>query len=107
MSELLGLCSGLGAEAIWAEPVNARGSGLIWTARDLAEAGHACEAAAADSIRRQAQWSTYARELIVTLVTVAGEPKLLDRLRVLLYPNPLDRSDREALQALEGGVIRL
>ncbi len=107
VSELMQLCLELGAEAIWAEPVNARGRGLIWTAQDLAEAGYGREAQAVDAIRRQAQWSTYARNLVETLVSVAEELELVDRLHVLLYPKPLGKSDREALQALQRGVIWL
>jgi len=107
IAELLGLCAELGVEDLWAEPVNGRGKGLIWTAEDLAEAGHQREAEAIDAVRHKTNWSPYVRRLVDTLVEVADDLGLLDRLHVLLYPKNLIDEDAQALRRHERGIIWL
>jgi hypothetical protein len=94
----------LGAEDIWLEPVNARGSGLVRTETCLRQAGETEVAKAISGVRREDGWSKYVRRLIENCVAVAREMGFLDRLHVLLYPKRLEPNDRAALEPLPGIV---
>lgn len=94
----------LGAEDVWLEPVNARGSGLVRTEKRLREAGENSLADKMGAIRHKEGWSNYARELIETAVGVATKLGFISRLHVLLYPKRLEPADREALEPLPGIV---
>jgi DNA repair photolyase len=104
---LLGLCGELDVEDVWAEPVNARGCGLIHTAEALRVAGYAEPAGMVDSIRHKRNWSRYARELVERLLSAAKHAGVLDRLHVLLYGANLTNDDREALEGRSDAIIWL
>ena len=107
VSELLQLCAELDVEDVWAEPVNPRGRGLIYTAGDLEAAGYGEEAQAVTRVRRQLHWSAYARDLVDIVVSTAVDLGLLDRLHFLLYPSNLTDEDERALRRHREGIIWL
>jgi DNA repair photolyase len=91
-----------GAEAIWLEPVNGRGPGLINTANELRLAGFGEEAAAVDHIRKKEDWSWYATELIKRAIQVAESRGVLGILKILLYPKSLQGARRGAEEVQAG-----
>ena len=96
-----------GAEAIWLEPVNARGRALGNTATALRLAGLSAEADAVDAIRKEDAWSKYAAALTETAVKVAGKLGMLGKLKILQYADKLTPADLGRVKALGVSVILL
>ena len=96
-----------GAEEIWLEPVNPRGCAMANTANALARAGKIKEAEKMQSITSSDVWSKYAVDLIENAIDVATKKKVLDKLRVLLYPSGLKQEDEEKLRTHKDGIIWL
>jgi DNA repair photolyase len=94
-------------EAIWLEPVNPRGPGLPKTSAALRLAGHRDEAAAVDHVRKKADWSSYATALIRTAIEVADSRDVLNKFKVLLYPEHLSDEHRAVLKQYEQGIVWL
>lgn len=93
-----------GAEEIFAEPINARGSGLKLTEEALRVAGHRDEADAVGSVRNGRRWSAYTRELIENMQNALRRRGCLGHLNFLLYPDKLSASDRNWIEAHSEGV---
>lgn len=102
--ELVKACLDFGAEEIFVEPVNARGSGLRLTQEALSRARCPKEAEAVGTIRTREQWSHYCANLIATVQSVMEELSVLSMLRFLLYPNTLTVSDRRRISERDNGV---
>lgn len=96
-----------GCEEIFAEPVNARGNGLLKTQQALEAVGHTEEAAAIAAIRNQANWSSYVVRLIQNLQQAIRQHADLTHLRILLYPSRLLPDDVTTLQSDSAGIIWL
>lgn len=94
-------------EAIWLEPVNARGKGLTNTSAALRLAGYGDEAAAIDHVRRRENWSSYTTSLIKTAIDVADRKGALGKLKILLYPKNLSGEHQAELEKFEQGIVWL
>jgi len=97
----------IGAEEIFAEPVNARGPGLKLTQQALQKAGFEKEAAAVGNIRNQKNWSRYTAELISNIQKSTRKFHDINKLRILLYPSRLAKEDVEKIKKNDAGVIWL
>jgi len=107
IDELVRLAVGFGAEEIFAEPMNGRGSALRLTEEALRAAGHAAEALAISAIRNGKMWSHYAANLIARMQRSARDHGCLERLKVLLYPSRLQPRDLEQIRQDDAGVLWL
>jgi DNA repair photolyase len=105
--ELVQTCLDFGAEQIFVEPVNPRGSGLRLTQEALTVAGYLKQAQAVGTIRTRVQWSHYCANLIATVQQVMEEKSVLPKLRFLLYPNNLTAEDRCQISQRDTGVCWL
>jgi len=94
-------------ETIWLEPVNRRGDGLPKTSAALRLAGYRDEAAAVDHIRDENHWSGYTTALIKQAIDVACSNRVLDRLKILLYPDKLSPEHRAELEKYDQGIVWL
>ena len=97
----------IGAEEIFAEPVNARGPSLKSTQQALQEAGFEKEAAAVGNIRKQKNWSAYTATLISNIQQSVREFHDINQLRILLYPSKLASEDLQQIRNDDQGVIWL
>ena len=104
IDQLVNFCLECGAEEIFAEPVNARGSGLGNLADGLTANGYLEEAGAINKIKVHAKWSAYAAQLLSDIQIVLRSRGALDKLRFLLYSSSLTAQDREAIQLDDAGV---
>jgi DNA repair photolyase len=102
--ELLELCCRCGAEEIFVEPVNARGSGLRLMEEALREAGFDDEATAVGLVRNRRAWSAYCTNLLRTVQQEMGHLGILDKLRFLLYPTNLQPTDLASVRRDDRGV---
>ena len=98
IDQLVNFCLECGAEEMFAEPVNARGSGLGNLADRFTANGYLEEAGAMNKIKVHAKWSAYAAQLLRDIQTVLRSRGALDKLRFLLYSSSLTPQDREAIQ---------
>jgi len=96
-----------GAEEIFVEPVNPRGSGLKNTQEAVEAAGYSKEAAAVQEIRTTVKWSRYTRQLIADVQRAVRKHFDIRKLRVLLYPSNLTPEDKKAIQRDDKGVVWL
>lgn len=72
-------------------------------ADELRLAGFGEEAAAVDQIRKKEDWSGYATELIKRAIQVAESKGVLDILKILLYPKPLQPEHVAELKEFKRG----
>ena len=104
ISELVQFCLDQGAEEIFAEPVNPRGSGLVQTEDALRRAGHEEEAEAVGSIRKKKELSAYAIRLLRDIQFAVGQRGSMHKLRFLLYQSTLTKIDQVSVQSDMSGV---
>lgn len=97
----------IGAEEIFAEPVNARGPGLRLTQQALQKAGFEKEAAAVGKIRIRRNWSRYTAKLISNIQQSVRKFHDINQLRILLYPSNLTFEDLQQIRKDDQGVIWL
>ena len=105
--KLVAFAETIGAEEIFAEPVNPRGPGLRNTKEALRATGYENEANAVCVIRRQVEWSRYVVNLIANIQQATRERGMIDKLRFLLYPSGLTEQDEAAIRSDDDGVIWL
>jgi DNA repair photolyase len=94
-------------QEIFAEPVNARGKGLIHTADALRSAGLKAKAVEVDALRSQERWSAETARLIEMVVDTAERLYEVERLRVLLYPGRLTAEGEQRLRRIAQGIVWL
>lgn len=107
IDELVRFLVELGAEEIFAEPVNARGNGLRLTQAALEAAGFAAEAAAVQRVRNQAAWSKYAADLLATVQDAVRRHSDISKLRYLLYGAALQSKEVARIREDDAGVVWL
>jgi DNA repair photolyase len=107
IDRLIQFATTIGAEEIFAEPVNARGPGLRLTQEALQKAGFETEAEAVENIRNQKNWSRYTATLISNIQRSVYRFHDIDRLRVLLYPSNLKAEELQRIRENDRGVIWL
>ena len=107
LDRLIQFASTIGAEEIFAEPVNARGPGLRLTQEALQKAGFETEAEAVANIRNQKNWSRYTATLISNIRRSVYRFHDIDRLRILLYPSNLKAEELQQIREDNCGVIWL
>jgi DNA repair photolyase len=107
IDRLIQFATEVGAEEIFAEPVNARGPGLKLTQQALQESGFEKEAAAVGSVRNQKSWSRYTAMLISNIQRSVYRFHNIDRLRILLYPSNLEADQLHQIREDDRGVIWL
>jgi len=96
-----------GAEEVFAEAVNPRGSGLRLTEKALRDAGFEDEAVAIGAIRKATNWSPYVANLIGNIQASMRRHMTTAKLRFLLYPKKLTQSDRARIRKANAGVVWL
>jgi DNA repair photolyase len=104
---LVKFVAGCGAEELFVEPVNNRGDGLAKTQYMLEEYCCPVEARAVSRIRQSASWSRYACELLANVQRAARKHFDIKRLRFLLYPSRLARSELKRIRQDPAGVVWL
>jgi len=107
VDRLVDFVLGCGAEEIFVEPVNARGSALRMTEQALRAAGYGAAADAIAQARRKAGWCAYARRLLDTVQQALRRRGAIEKLRFLLYTAKLLAPDDQWILAHPGGVKRL
>ena len=107
LQKLVGFAKKIGAEEVFAEPVNARGSGLMNTEEALRAAGYESAADAVGAVRTRQNWSQYVVELIADLQQVMRKRGMIDKLRFLLYSSGLTEQDKAIIRKDDEGVIWL
>jgi hypothetical protein len=107
LRKLVGFAKKIGAEEVFAEPVNARGSGLMNTEEALRAAGYEDAADAVGAVRTRRNWSQYVVELIADLQQVMRKRGMIDKLRFLLYSSGLTDQDKAIIRKDDEGVIWL
>jgi DNA repair photolyase len=107
LRKLVGFAKKIGAEEVFAEPVNARGSGLMNTEKALRSAGYENAADAVCSVRTRRNWSQYVVELIADLQHAMRKRGMIDKLRFLLYSSGLTEQDKAIIRKDDEGVIWL
>lgn len=104
---LVRFVAGCGAEQVFAESVNPRGSGLKLTEAALEAAGFIDEAAAVRAIRKKANWSPYTANLIANIQKAIRSHMDVEKLRLLLYPSNLMFFDAVRIDEDAAGVVWL
>ena len=107
LQELVGFAKKIGAEEVFAEPVNARGPGLRNTEEALRAAGYENEADAICAVRTRRNWSQYTVKLIADLQHALRKRGMIDKLRFLLYSSGLTEQDEAIIRKDDEGVIWL
>jgi DNA repair photolyase len=107
IDQLVRLAVEFGAEETFAEPVNARGTGLRLTQEALESHGYASEAAAIGRIRQREQWCKYVVGLIASIQRSMRTHSQIERLRLLLYPSVLSAEAIAQIRADDAGVVWL
>jgi DNA repair photolyase len=107
LQKLVSFAKKIGAEEVFAEPVNARGSGLKNTEEALRTAGYENEADAICAIRTRRNWSKYVVKLIADLQQTMRKRGMIDKLRFLLYSSGLTEQDKAIILKDDEGVIWL
>jgi len=97
----------IGAEEIFAEPLNPRGKGVGYCEAELARQGHTDEAAALAAVRGAEGWSDYVLRLVQNLQRSVRRHSDIGRLRFLLYPAGLVATVRQQILADDAGVVWL
>jgi len=88
-------------EAIWTEPVNPRGPGLLRCAEAFARASYATKAFAVGQIMKHEAYQQYMCDFINMATTVSRDLGCLNRLKILIY------SDGDGLNVDDTAVIWL
>jgi len=107
IDRLIQFATEVGAEEIFAEPVNARGPGLRLTQEALQKAGFETEVGAVANIRNQKNWSRYTATLISNIQRSVYRFHDIDQLRTLLYPSNLKAEELQQIREDDRGVIWL
>jgi DNA repair photolyase len=107
LRKLVGFAKKIGAEEVFAEPVNSRGSGLKTTEEVLRAAGYDNEADAIGAVRTKRSWSQYTVKLIADLQHAMRKRGMIDKLRFLLYSSGLTEQDKAIIRKDDEGVIWL
>lgn len=107
LQKLVGFAKRIGAEEVFAEPVNARGPGLTNTEEALRTAGYEDAADAVCAVRTKRNWSQYTVKLIADLQHAMRKRGMIDKLRFLLYPSGLTEQDKAIIRKDDEGVIWL
>lgn len=107
VDKLVRFVKSIGAEEVFAEAVNPRGSGLKLTEETLRANGYAKEAEAVAGIRKRANWSHYVAALIGNIQAAVRRHMSIRKLRFLLYPTNLTEQDEAAIRKDGAGVIWL
>jgi len=105
--KLIGFAKKIGAEEIFAEPVNARGPGLRNTEEALRAAGFESEAEAVCAVRTRRNWSQYVVKLLADLQRAMRDRGMIEKLRFLLYSSRLTEQDKAIIRKDDEGVIWL
>ncbi|MBN1590528.1 MAG: hypothetical protein JW888_13520 [Pirellulales bacterium] len=107
MDEMVRFAVECACEEIFAEPVNARATGLKDTQTAIAKTGFAKEAESLGRIRRKMEWSRYVADLIANIQRSVRAHHDIRKLRVLLYPSGLRTEDAERIRRDDAGVVWL
>jgi hypothetical protein len=107
INELVRFVKGIGAEEVFAEAVNPRGSGLKNTEETLRAKGFHAEAETVSSIRQRTHWSPYVADLADGLQRAMQRHMTTEKLRFLLYPSHLTPHDEARIRRQRAGVIWL
>ena len=97
----------IGAESIFAEPVNPRGKALKLTQEALEEYGYVKESKAVAAVRNRQEWSRYVAELISNIQRSVRRHSNINKLRFLLYPSGLSPQHLRQIKKNSRGVIWL
>ena len=104
IDELVQFSVSHGAEEIFAEPVNGRGSGLIHVENALRVMSRIVEADAINEIRHHAAWSDYAIQLLKAVRGSVRRNASVKMLRYLLYTSSLSIEHQEWVASHPEGV---
>lgn len=104
IDRLVGFVLDHGAEEVFVESINGRGSGLRLTEEALRNSGFRDEANWLEIVRHREGWSTYTRQLLEDVQDSMRQRNSLDKLRFLLYPSRLTKADREWIEFNDDGV---
>ena len=96
-----------GAEQVFCEAVNPRGSGLRLTEEALRDKGFSAEAGTISMIRQRRHWSRYVAQLAADVQAAMRKHLGIDRLRFLLYPTGLTETDLARIRTDDQGVVWL
>jgi DNA repair photolyase len=107
IDQLVKLAVEFGAEDVFVEPINPRGSGLRLCQEALEAKGFASEAAAIAKIRNRKNWSQYVMDLIANVQRAVRQHSDISKLRFLLYPGRLLPEHVEVIKKDDAGVIWL
>jgi hypothetical protein len=107
LQTLISFAKKIGAEEVFAEPVNARGAGLQNTEESLKTAGYKDAADAVRAVRTKRSWSQYVVQLIADLQHAMRRRGMIDKLRFLLYSSGLTEQDKDIIRKDDEGVIWL
>jgi DNA repair photolyase len=107
IDELVRFALECGAEEIFVEPVNPRGSGLRLCQEALEAKGFHAEASAIERIRKREHWSEYVVQLIRNVQASVRRHSDIDKLRFLLYPSGLLPDHVARIRQDDAGVIWL
>ena len=107
IDELVGFVKDCGAEEVFAEAVNSRGSGLQLTEETLRANGFDGEANAVLQIRKRKNWSPYVVALIRSVQGAMRRHMTTKKLRFLLYPKKLVDEDQARIRKADAGVVWL
>jgi DNA repair photolyase len=107
IDQLVEFAREVGAEEVFAEPVNARGRGLRLMQEALKGAGFGEPAAIIGAIRSRKNWSDYAARLVSNMQQSTHKLYDIQRLRILLYSSRLTAEDVRHVRKDERGVIWL
>ena len=107
IDELVRFAAECGAEEIFTEPVNPRGSGLQMTQKALEAHGWPKKAAGVGAVRRAEVWSRYVTHLISNMQRSVREISDIEKLRLLLYPSRLPAAAVARIRQDDAGVVWL
>jgi DNA repair photolyase len=107
LTKLIQFAGEIGAEEIFAEPINSRGGGLKLTQEALETAGYPIEAQAIQKVRSQANWSGYVAGLLKCLQDSTRKHDVISQLRFLLYPSRLTPHALAQIRQDDAGVVWL
>ncbi len=107
IDELMQLAVAYGAEEVFVEPINGRGTNVNDAIGALRQAGFETESAALAKVRTKAGWSRYAQQLAqTTQASVRANFDIRD-LRFLLYRSYLNAANERLLRRDDAGIVWL
>lgn len=104
VDQLVGFVLDCGAEEVFVEPINPRGTGLGLTEQALRSAGYAAAADQVARVRQGTEWSAYTRRLLANVQASLRSRRSLSKLRFLLYPSRLTPEDKRWVREHASGV---